>query len=70
MFPNQSNLPQRLMASSADAEAIEEELNLLPVVLNKTVFVTKPSMNNGGMVATRQPTGYTRENYQMSRLAT
>ena len=70
LFPNQSNLPQRLMASSADAEVIEEELNLLPVVLNKTVFVTKPSMNSGGMVATRQPTGYTRENYQMSRLAT
>ena len=68
---NQSSVQsQRLMASSADAEAIEEELNLLPVVLNKTVFVTKPSMNNGGMVATRQPTGYTRENYQMSRLAT
>jgi hypothetical protein len=70
LFPNQSNLPQRLMASSADVESIEEELNLLPVVLNKTVFVTKPSMNSGGMVATRQPTGYTRENYQMSRLAT
>ena len=70
LFPNQSNLPQRLMASSADVETIEEELNLLPVVLNKTVFVTKPSMNSGGMVATRQPTGYTRENYQMSRLAT
>ena len=70
LFPNQSNLPQRLLASSADAEAIEEELNLLPVVLNKTVFVTKPSMDSGGMVATRQSTGYTRENYQMSRLAT
>ena len=36
--------------------AIEEELNLLPVVLNKTVFVTKPSMNSGGG-SHRQPTG-------------